>query len=162
MGKSLVSQIEGRNGRLVDYSRGGWHMSLRRADRLWIARTVLAVFTLGAALSAYAQYVGKVTKDNKDAPELRSIAVLEWTGDKGSPTASRLVPVAVLDGGELQDGGIYLARPEPLALVPEVEYELEQDGKPVGLFDIKNAGQVDGGWVGFGSWKPMPMARPRP
>jgi hypothetical protein len=70
--------------------------------------------------------------------------------------------VAVFDAGQLQDGGIYLARPEPLALVPEVEYELEQDGKPVGLFDIKNAGQVDGGWVGFGSWKPMPMARPRP
>jgi hypothetical protein len=70
--------------------------------------------------------------------------------------------VAVLDGGELQDGGIYLARPEPLALVPEVEYELEQDGQPVGLFDIKNAGQEQGGWVGFGAWKPLPTARPRP
>ena len=32
----------------------------------------------------------------------------------------------------------------------------------MGLFDIKNAGQEQGGWVGFGSWKPMPMARPRP
>ena len=70
------------------------------------------------------------------------------------------MPVAVLDGGELQDGSVYLARPEPLALVPEVEYELEQDGKPVGLFDIKNAGQQDGGWVGFGAWKPLPSAKP--
>jgi hypothetical protein len=109
-----------------------------------------------------AQYVGKVTKDSKDSPDLRSIAVVEWTGDEGTPTASRLVPVAVFDAGQLQDGGIYLARPEPMALVPEVEYELEQDGKPVGLFDIKNAGQENGGWVGFGSWKPLPMARPRP
>jgi hypothetical protein len=115
-----------------------------------------------ATLPAAAQYVGKVSKDSKESPELRSIAVLEWTGDNGSPSSSRLVPVAVLDGGQLQDGGIYLARPEPLALVPEVEYELEQDGKPVGLFDIKNAGQEQGGWVGFGAWKPMPMARPRP
>ena len=72
------------------------------------------------------------------------------------------MPVAVLDGGELQDGSVYLARPEPLALVPEVEYELEQDGKPVGLFDIKNAGQQDGGWVGFGAWKPLPSAKPNP
>jgi len=137
-------------------------MSLRKADRLLIAPAVLAVLGLFAALPAAAQYVGKVTKDTKENPELRSIAVVEWTGDEGTPTASRLVPVAVLDAGQLQDGGIYLARPEPLALIPEVEYELQQDGKPVGLFDIKNAGQQDGGWVGFGSWKPMPMAHPKP
>jgi hypothetical protein len=97
---------------------------------------------------------------SKEAPELRSIAVLEWTGDAGKPKASRLVPVAVLDGGELQDGGIYMARPQPLALAGEVEYELEQDGKPVGLFDIKNAGQEQGSWVGYGAWKPMPAQSP--
>ena len=45
------------------------------------------------------------------------------------------------DGEALQDGGIYLARPEPLSLAGEVEYELERNGKPIGLFDIKNAGQ---------------------
>jgi hypothetical protein len=42
-----------------------------------------------------------------------------------------------------------------------VEYELEQDGKPLGLFDIDNAGQQLGTWVGFGSWKPMPAAHPK-
>ncbi|MGA2539731.1 MAG: hypothetical protein ABSF53_27230 [Terracidiphilus sp.] len=146
-------------------------MSLRKTDRLLIKRTVLsrvglilAAWTsvaLAPALPACAQYVGKVTKDAKESPELRSIAVLEWTGDPGTPSASRLVPVAVFDAGQLQDGGIYLARPEPLALVPEVEYELQQDGKPVGLFDIKNAGQVDGGWVGFGAWKPLPTVKPK-
>jgi hypothetical protein len=115
-----------------------------------------------AAVPAVAQYPGQVTKDNKDAPELRSIAVLEWTGDEKNPKASRLVPVAVFDQGELQDGGIYLARPEPLAVVPEVEYELEKNGEPAGLFDIKNAGQQMGSWVGFGSWKPMPAPRHKP
>ena len=57
--------------------------------------------------------------------------------------------MAVLDGGQLQDGGIYLARPQPLALAGEVEYELQQNGKPVGLYDIKNAGQEQGSWVGL-------------
>ncbi len=102
-----------------------------------------------------------VDEDGQHTPELRSIAVLEWTGEAGKPQASRLIPVAVLDGGQLQDGGIYLARPQPLALAGEVEYELEQNGKPVGLYDIKNAGQEQGSWVGYGAWKPMPVARPR-
>jgi hypothetical protein len=137
-------------------------MSLRKADGLLIRRTVLAASALLAALTATAQYPGQVSKNAKESPELRSIAVLEYTGDQGTPTASRLVPVAVLDAGQLQDGGIYLARPEPLALIPEVEYELQQNGQPLGLFDIKNAGQVDGSWVGFGAWKPMPSAKPRP
>jgi hypothetical protein len=122
---------------------------------------LLAAVVVLAALPATAQYVGKVTSGEKDTPELRSIAVLEWTGDEGNPKASRLVPVAVLDGGQLQDGGIYLARPEPLALAPQVEYELEQDGKPLGLFDIDTSGQQLGTWVGFGSWKPIPVEHPK-
>jgi hypothetical protein len=122
-------------------------------------RTTLVIIGLVVALPACAQYPGQVTKNSKDTPELRSIAVLEWTGDAGKPKASRLVPVAVLDGGELQDGGIYMARPQPLALSGEVEYELENDGKPMGLYDIKNAGQEQGSWVGYGAWKPMPMVK---
>jgi hypothetical protein len=113
-----------------------------------------------AALPLCAQYPGQVTKSAKDSPELRAIAVLEWTGEAGKPKTSRLVPVAVLDGGSLQDGGIYLARPQPLALAGEVEYELQQNGKGVGLFDIRNTGQEQGSWVGYGAWKPMPKARP--
>ena len=133
-------------------------MSLCTANERLKGRIILgALAGLLAAMPAVAQYPGQVAKNAKDAPELRSIAVLEWEGDLGKPKASRLVPVAVLDGGELQDGGIYLARPEPLAVVPEVEYQLEEDGKPAGLFDIKNAGQQQGSWVGFGAWKPMPV-----
>ncbi len=137
-------------------------MSLCKTGRVSMGRMVVGAAALLAVLPAAAQYVGTVAKPDKSAPELRSIAVLEWTGDLSNPKASRLVPVSVLDGGQLQDGGIYLARPEPLAVAPEVEYQLEEDGKPAGLFDIKNAGQQFGSWVGLGSWKPMPSAPRKP
>ena len=55
---------------------------------------------------------------------------------------------------------MYLARPEPLALAGEVEYELEKNGTPIGLYDIKKAGQEQGLWVGYGAWKPLPSAKP--
>jgi hypothetical protein len=122
----------------------------------------IVLLTLAATLPLWAQYPGQVEKNSKDSPELRAIAVLEWTGEEGKPKTSRLVPVTVLDGGKLQDGGIYMARPEPLSLAGEVEYELEQDGKPIGLFDIRNSGQEQGSWVGYGAWKPIPAARPKP
>jgi hypothetical protein len=123
---------------------------------------VLALIGLLAVLPASAQYPGQVAKNAKDTPELRAIAVLEFTGEPGKPTRSRLVPVAVLDAGQLQDGAIYLARPEPLSLAGEVEYELEQNGQPIGIFDIRNASQEQGSWVGYGTWSPMPVAKPKP
>jgi hypothetical protein len=126
-----------------------------------------AFLVLLFALPLWSQYPGQLTKSSKDAPELRSIAVLEWTGEPGKPQKSRLVPVAVLDqrqveGDQLQDGGVYMARPEPLALAGEVEYELQEYGKPIGLFDIKNSGQEQGSWVGYGAWKPLPAPKPKP
>jgi hypothetical protein len=142
-------------------------MSSRILDGFLIGQTASRILALAAmvpicVLPATAQYPGQLSKTDKGKPELRSIAVLKWTGDPGKPRTSRLVPVTVLDGGELQDGGIYMARPEPLALAGEVEYELQEDGKPLGLFDIKNSGQEQGSWVGYGSWKPMPRAKPAP
>ena len=103
-----------------------------------------------------------MAKDAKTSPELRSIGVLEWTGQPGKPNSSRLVPVAVLDGGELQDGSIYMARPEPMAVAGEVEYELQENGKALGLYDIRNAGQEQGAWVGYGAWRPLPVPKPKP
>lgn len=122
----------------------------------------VALACLLAALPISAQYPGQVSKSSKDAPEPRSIAVLEWTGEAGSPKASRLVPVTVFDQGQLQDGAIYLARPQPLALAGEVEYELQQNGLPIGLFDIKNSGREQGSWVGYGAWKPLAKPQPKP
>jgi hypothetical protein len=115
-----------------------------------------------AVFPAVAQYPGQITNANKNTPTLRAVAVLEWTGDADHPKASRIVPVCVYDGQELQDGGIYLARPEPLALEGEVEYQLQQDGKPVGLFDVENAAREQGAWVGYGKLKPLPRPKPAP
>ena len=137
-------------------------MSSRRSHILPNGLAALAALVALAPLPVWCQYPGQVTKSGKDAPELRAVAVLEWTGEESHPKASRIVPVCVYDGGELQDGGIYLARPQPLALTSQVEYELQHNGKPLGLFDIKGAGQQLGSWVGYGAWKPLPIPKPKP
>jgi len=137
------------------------------ADGWDTTNLILLTIALLFAPPLWSQYTGQVAKSSKAASELRSIAVLEWTGEEGKPKTSRLVPVAVLDqrqveGNQLQDGGFYLARPEPLAVAADVEYELQEDGKAIGLFDIKNAGQEQGSWVGYGAWKPLPAPKPKP
>ena len=144
--------------RSLAFGDRGQHRASATAACLLLA----ACGVLLAPSPAIAQYVGQVAKNKKDNPELRAVAVLEWTGEAGKPKACRVVPVTVLDQGELQDGGIYLARPQPLALAGEVEYQLQQDGKTIGLFDIENSGMEQGSWVGYGKWKPVPTATPEP
>ncbi len=117
---------------------------------------------LAAALPASAQYQGTVAKPDVNTPDLRAVGVLEWTGDEAHPKATRLIPICIYDGQELEDAGIYMARPAPMALESEVEYQLQQDGKPVGLFIVDSAGEQQGSWVGFGKMKPMAVARPKP
>ncbi len=90
---------------------------------------------------------------------MRAVGVLEWTGDTDHAKTSRLIPICVFDGQDLQDASIYLSQPEPLALQSGVEYVLQQDGKPAGLFDVSGAGQQQGSWVGFGSWKALPKPK---
>ena len=127
---------------------------------MWMGRTATGGLALLAALPMLAQYPGQVADKAKDEPALRAVAVLEWTGPAGKPHASRLVPVTLFDGEALQDASIYLARPEPLAVYGGVEYILEKDGRHVGIFDLRSAGQQDGMWFGFGSWKSMPKPKP--
>jgi hypothetical protein len=118
-----------------------------------------AAACLLATGTAWSQYPGQVTKKSNDTPDLRAVAVLEWTGEPGKPKACRIVPVTVFDGERLQDGGIYLARPQPMALTSEVEYELKKNGKTIGLFEVKTAGKEQGSWVGHGDWKPAPKPK---
>ncbi|MGA8043545.1 MAG: hypothetical protein WCA37_12140 [Terracidiphilus sp.] len=125
-----------------------------------MGRAAAAALALLAFLPARAQYPGQVEEKRKDEAGLRAVAVLEWTGPAGKPKTSRLVPVTVFDGEALQDAGIYLARPEPLAVYGGVEYVLEKNGKHVGVFDLQRAGQEEGSWVGFGSWKAIPKPKP--
>ena len=127
-------------------------MSFRR-NRAIVWALLLAAG--GFAADALAQYPGRITKTDKDQPVLRSVAVLEWVGDAGKPSASRLVPVTVFDGEQLNDGTIYLTRPAPMALTGGVEYELQSAGKPTGVFDVFSAGEINGAWEGFGVWKSL-------
>jgi hypothetical protein len=149
----------------LHYGRAGRRASWQRLCGFRISsRIALAGALVGASIgsvSAGAQYPGQIAKKDKEkeAPVLRAVAVLEWTGDLNKPKTSRLVPVTVFDGEQLQDGGVYLARPQPLAVEGGVEYILQKNGAKIGLFDVKNAGQEQGSWVGFGSWKAMPKPK---
>ena len=110
-----------------------------------------------------AQYPGHVNAENPAAvtAKLRSVAVLEWTGDRNHPNATRLVPVSLYDGEHLQDGALYLARPVPLALDSGTEYEVEGSGLPQGWFDIDGAREIGNDWFGFGKWKPYVPPPPK-
>lgn len=127
----------------------------------------MATLALACALlpAALAQYPGHIdTSQPKKGSTLRAVAVLEWTGTPGKPSASRLIPITVFDGDRLHDGTLYLSQPAPLALQSGTEYELQSAGKPVGLFDLFSAGHNQLGdldsWLGYGVWKPLPKPAP--
>jgi hypothetical protein len=163
----MMTMRGGNGSSTTDYSRLGRSLSLRPAGRGLIEHGLLgrnlaagvfaALFAFGATVLP-AQYPGRVTKADQSTPVLRSVAVLEWTGEEGKPTASRLIPVAVFDGAQLNDGTIYLNRPEPLALAGGTEYELQKAGKASQLFDVSSAGEIHGTWLGFGAVKPLSKA----
>jgi hypothetical protein len=126
--------------------------------RSWLSGVigVVAVTCVAGVPALQAQYPGHITTQQKAAATttLRSVAVLEWTGDRNHPNATRLVPISLFDGEHLQDGALYLARPVPLALDNGTEYEVESSGLPQGWFDVDGAREVGNDWFGFGNWKP--------
>jgi hypothetical protein len=115
----------------------------------------ILLILVALAAPAGAQYPGHMESNKKAAPTIRAVAVVEWTGDKAKPSASRLIPISVFDGEQYQPGGVYMAKPEPLALEPGTEYVLEDSGVARGLFDVNSAQDVDGYWFGYGAWKAM-------
>jgi hypothetical protein len=133
-------------------------VSSQSRGRLWIT----AAGILAAVLPGAAQYPGQISNADKSKPTLRAVGVLEWTGDENHPKNSRLVPVCIYDGQVLQDADVYLARPAPLALESDVQYQLFNDGKPIGLFDISTAAREQGTWVGYGTHLAMPVPKPAP
>src|SRR5271165_5334547 len=122
-----------------------------------LAGVSLAV-SMTVSLHAQSRSVSKSSPAKQ--PALRALGVLEWTGEAGKPSASRLIPVAIFTGERYQDASLYLARPEPLAVQPDTEYELLQAGTPKGRFDIVSAGHVEDSWFGYGIWKPLIAIRP--
>jgi hypothetical protein len=115
----------------------------------WIGAGALA-----CSLPAWAQYPGRVdTSTAAGGTHLRATAVVEYTGDLTHMQSSRLIPIAVWDGMELQPGALYLAQPAPLAVLAGTQYELEADGRPKGFFNITNAESLAGRWIGVGSFQ---------
>ena len=130
-----------------------------------VARLAVVALGIGLGIGAgfirlHAQYPGHSERKVKQGPVLRAVAVLEWTGEPGKPSASRLIPVSVFHDGTYEDGGLYLARPEPLPLESGLEYQLQEAGLPQSRFDIASAAQLNGSWFGYGSWKPLAPPEP--
>jgi hypothetical protein len=124
--------------------------------KIGLAPLALAAGWMAVGPAGIAQYPGHIDTQVKAGPVLRSIAVLEWTGDPGKPKASRLIPVSVFEDGAYQDGGLYLARPQPLALENGTEYQLLRSGLPQGIYDVATSERRSGDWFGYGDWKPLP------
>ncbi|MFC6645891.1 hypothetical protein ACFQBQ_09935 [Granulicella cerasi] len=93
----------------------------------------------------------------------RAVSVYEWTGSLDKPTASRLVPVTVFIDGEFEDGGTYLSRPVPFALLSGNLYSVEDAGNAKGIVELKYARKVTtaapedeatgaGSWYGYGDF----------
>lgn len=121
-------------------------------SRVW--NGIVGAVVLACAVPAMAQYPGRIqTGQSSGGTHLRATAIVEYTGTLEHMTASRLVPIVVWDGTEYQPGGLYLAQPAPLAVQGGTQYELERDGKPEGFFNISNASQIAGAWLGAGKYQ---------
>ena len=94
---------------------------------------------------------------------VRAVGVYEYTGEEGKPTASRLVPVSIFIDKQLEDAGVYLARPVPFALETGTVFQLEKAGVLQGSVELAYARHLqtgavafDDGWTGYGAFKPQP------
>src|ERR1700692_1558209 len=125
----------------------------------------------GTATFAASVAFPEMHKVAKHTQVVRAVGVYEWTGDIAKPTASRLIPVSLFIDGNLEDAGVYMARPVPFALDTGTLYEVEQAGIAKGLIDLRFARHLesadlatvfDDGWFGYGSFKapsaPKPVA----
>jgi hypothetical protein len=123
-------------------------------------RRTLPLLLLAAPLLAQTHRV--------EAPEkiTRAIGVFEWTGSIDKPTAARLVPVSIFINNNLEDAGVYLSRPIPLALDTGNVYDIERAGLPIGTLDVDAATRVASqfsadanpitAWYGLGRFTPPP------
>ncbi len=146
----------------LHYSRGGRQVSLRRSISLAGKAVAGRCRRAGCASGDWPQYPGQITKKDKTRRIARRWRCWSGPAKRASPRPAGLSPSRCLTARQLQDGGVYLARPEPMAVDGGVEYVLQKDGKRMGLFDIDSSGQEQGSWVGLGSWKPMPKPKVKP
>src|SRR5438445_13052460 len=102
--------------------------------RALFLRLIFGTATLAASLASPQMH--KVAKPQQ---VVRAVGVYEWTGDFAKPTASRLIPVSLYIEGKFEDGGIYIARPIPFALLPGNLYILQPAGVDNGTLDLAYA-----------------------
>lgn len=138
-------------------------------------RTILAAL-LFAPSFAWAQFAWAQThRVEKPQAVVRAVGVYEWTGDIAKPDASRLIPVTIYIDSQLQDAGVYLARPVPFALETGTIFDLDQAGIVKGTVELSfarhlvpselasnNATPYDDGWFGYGAYKPLPVLKVKP
>ena len=99
---------------------------------------------------------------------VRAVAVYEYTGEAGKATASRIVPVSLFINGQLQDAGVYMARPIPFALQTGNVYETQKAGLADGTLELAydrhltsgDTEPIDNGWLAYGPFKPKPADAP--
>lgn len=124
-----------------------------------------AITASGMILAVASQAFGQMHKVTKPDEVVRAVGVYEWTGDRAKPTASRLIPVTIFIDGELQDAGVYLARPVPFAIDSGTVYEVDRAGVAEGTLDVRYATHLqtkdadagyDDGWFGYGTFAPPP------
>jgi hypothetical protein len=119
---------------------------------------------LAIAASVVAPVSAQTHKVAKPEDVVRAIGVYEWTGDMAKPAASRLIPVSLFIDGRLQDAGVYLAAPIPMALLNGNIYQLQHSGIIIGDLDLAFARHLvapesatttyDDGWFGYGKFVP--------
>lgn len=130
--------------------------------RVWL--DFVGFGTLAGVFVGSAMAQTHVTK--KSETVVRAIAVYEYTGEEGKATASRVVPVSLFINGGLQDAGVYLAQPVPLAINTGNVYEVQKAGVAAGTLDVayerqlkvtsqaEDAPELDDPWQAFGSFLP--------
>jgi len=85
----------------------------------------------------------------------RAIGVLQLT----AANKTSLVPIAIMINGKFWDATVYKADPVPMALESGTVYEVERDGRSVGLFTVNGAlhstaQNAERPWIGTGSYLP--------
>ena len=118
-----------------------------------------AVATFGGTLAW-----GQTHAVKKPDEVTRAVAVYEWTGEEGKPSASRIVPVSLFIDSHFQDAAIYMARPIPFALDTGTVYEVRKSGVDSGTLELLyerhltpgDSAEIDDGWLGYGEFKVKP------
>ena len=125
---------------------------------------LVCAFTAITALASWALPAGAQEKKRRGP---RALAVLEMGPAETSAAAAngrkpliagvgfpRLLPVAVLDGGEYYDATLYQATPIPLAVQAGTVYDVQRSGIPQELFTVQQPTQLHGSWVATGKLQP--------